>query len=241
MPVIAYSAEERPDGATIARLYRAAQLRRPVDDPDRIARTYVGSPLVISAWDGPRLVGILRGWTDGAYDGYVCDLAVDPEYQAQGIGRELLRQCVSGSPDVQWVLQGVAHSPRGPRARRMGANRERMGTGRERIRAGTHLCRVRFRVPGCGFQVGFLVPCSFQVPRGSTVPGSLVPSSRFVAGSIGATAISRNLALWNREPVNKEAGTNPEPGTQLNRNPEPWLMFDRDGDRRQHANGHGGS
>lgn len=105
MPVIAYSAEERPDGATIARLYRAAQLRRPVDDPDRIARTYVGSPLVISAWDGPRLVGILRGWTDGAYDGYVCDLAVDPEYQAQGIGRELLRQCVSGSPDVQWVLR----------------------------------------------------------------------------------------------------------------------------------------
>ena len=40
-------------------LCAAAQLRRPVDDLDRIARS--GSPIVLSAWDGPRLIGILRG------------------------------------------------------------------------------------------------------------------------------------------------------------------------------------
>lgn len=53
-----------------------------------------------------RLVGILRGWTDGAYDGYVCDLAVDPGCQKQGIGRELLARLIShyGS-QVQWVLR----------------------------------------------------------------------------------------------------------------------------------------
>jgi ribosomal protein S18 acetylase RimI-like enzyme len=66
---------------------------------------YEGSPLVVSAWDGDRLVGILRGWTDGAYDGYVCDLAVDPEYQRRGIGRALLNECVTRSPEVQWVLR----------------------------------------------------------------------------------------------------------------------------------------
>lgn len=107
MPII-YSADRRPDARSVADLYRAAQLRRPVNDTARIARTYAGSPLVLSAWDGPRLVGILRGWTDGAYDGYVCDLAVDPDYQRQGVGRELLRQCVSQSPDVQWVLRASA-------------------------------------------------------------------------------------------------------------------------------------
>jgi ribosomal protein S18 acetylase RimI-like enzyme len=102
---IRYTAEERPDARSIAALYAAAQLRRPVDDPDRIARTYAGSPIVLSAWDGPRLIGILRGWSDGAYDGYVCDLAVDPEYQKQGVGRELLHRCVSQSAEVQWVLR----------------------------------------------------------------------------------------------------------------------------------------
>src|SRR3954468_24420771 len=101
MPSITYRADERPDVRRIVELYRAAQLRRPVDDPDRIARTYEGSPIVLSAWDAARLVGILRGWTDGAFDGYICDLAVDPEYQKQGVGRELLRLCVAHSPDVQ--------------------------------------------------------------------------------------------------------------------------------------------
>ena len=113
--------------ASIAALYRAAQLRRPVDDLDRIARTYAGSPIVLSAWDGPRLVGILRGWTDGAYDGYVCDLAVDPEYQKQGVGRELLRRCVSQSPEVQWVLRASVIASRLLRAPRVGADRERVG------------------------------------------------------------------------------------------------------------------
>jgi ribosomal protein S18 acetylase RimI-like enzyme len=102
---IRYTGDERPDVRSIAALYIAAQLRRPVDDLDRIARTYAGSPLVLSAWDGPRLIGILRGWTDGAYDGYVCDLAVDPDYQRQGVGRELLHRCVSESAQVQWVLR----------------------------------------------------------------------------------------------------------------------------------------
>jgi ribosomal protein S18 acetylase RimI-like enzyme len=102
---IAYSADRRPDAPSITALYRSAQLRRPVDDPDRISRTYAGSSIVLTAWDGPRLVGILRGWTDGAYDGYVCDLAVDPDHQNQGVGRELLRRCVSESPEVQWVLR----------------------------------------------------------------------------------------------------------------------------------------
>jgi ribosomal protein S18 acetylase RimI-like enzyme len=105
MATITFSTDERPDARAIATLYRSAALRRPVDDPDRLARMYAGSPLVLSAWDGPRLAGILRGWTDGAYDGYVCDLAVDPEYQKQGVGRELLRMCVSANPEVQWVLR----------------------------------------------------------------------------------------------------------------------------------------
>ena len=106
MPSITYSLAKRPDARTIADLYRAAELRRPIDDVNRIARMYTSSPLVVTAWDGPRLVGIMRAWTDGAFDGYICDLAVHPEFQTRGIGRELLRRCVSqSSSEVQWVLR----------------------------------------------------------------------------------------------------------------------------------------
>jgi ribosomal protein S18 acetylase RimI-like enzyme len=102
---IRYRSDIRPEAAVIAALYRAAPLIRPVDDLERIARMYAGSKVVFTAWDGGRLAGILRGWTDGAFDGYVCDLAVAPEYQKAGVGRELLEMCKRMSPEVQWVLR----------------------------------------------------------------------------------------------------------------------------------------
>lgn len=95
----------RPAAQEIAALYRAAQLIRPVDDVDRIGRMYEGSNLVLTAWEGERLVGILRGWIDGAFDGYVCDLAVHPDFQKHGVGAKLLELARSGRPEVQWVLR----------------------------------------------------------------------------------------------------------------------------------------
>ncbi len=97
--------DSRPCANVIADLYRRSPLYRPVDDVARIAAMYLGSNIVITAWDGDKLIGILRGWTDGAYDGYVCDLAVDPDYQKQGIGRELLEKVIEQSPRIQWVLR----------------------------------------------------------------------------------------------------------------------------------------
>lgn len=102
---ILYRTDARPDAQLIAALYRASPLYRPVDDLDRIAAMYTGSNVVLTAWDGPKLVGILRGWTDGAYDGYVCDLAVLPEYQKRGVGRRLLEMCTQSGARIQWVLR----------------------------------------------------------------------------------------------------------------------------------------
>ena len=103
--MINYRDDVRPEPKVIADLYRAAQLIRPVDDVERIRRMYAGSNLVLTAWDSDRLVGILRGWLDGAFDGYVCDLAVHPEFQKHGIGANLLNLAQQGRPEVQWVLR----------------------------------------------------------------------------------------------------------------------------------------
>ena len=102
---ITYRTDARPDSALIAALYRASPLYRPVDDLARIAAMYAGSNVVLTAFEGDELVGILRGWTDGAYDGYVCDMAVLPDYQKQGVGRRLLEMCTAMDERIQWVLR----------------------------------------------------------------------------------------------------------------------------------------
>ncbi len=48
--------------------------------------------LVLTAWDGARLVGIARALTDFRYCCYLSDLAVREEYRRQGIGAELVRR-----------------------------------------------------------------------------------------------------------------------------------------------------
>jgi GNAT superfamily N-acetyltransferase len=102
---LTYRRDTRPPASTVAELYKAAGLNRPVHDLDRLQRVYDGSTVVVTAWEGQRLVGILRGWSDGAYDGYVCDLAVHPDHQRRGVGRALLDACAEGNPEVQWVLR----------------------------------------------------------------------------------------------------------------------------------------
>ena len=101
---LTYHLDRRPDIEAIRALYAAAPLRRPIHDPERVRRMFEGSNVVLSAYAGNRLVGLLRGWTDFAYDGYVCDLAVHPAYQKAGVGRQLLDRALALGEGVQWVL-----------------------------------------------------------------------------------------------------------------------------------------
>ena len=76
---------------TIA-LYRASTLgeRRPVDDRACMQEMIERADLIVTAWDGDRMVGISRTLTDFCYVAYLADLAVDQAYQRQGIGRALI-------------------------------------------------------------------------------------------------------------------------------------------------------
>jgi GNAT superfamily N-acetyltransferase len=63
--------------------------RRPVDDYQCMQGMVENSNLIVTAWDGSRLVGVARSMTDFHYACYLSDLAVDKQYQKQGIGKEL--------------------------------------------------------------------------------------------------------------------------------------------------------
>ena len=97
-------AHHRPELEAIRRLYAASPLRRPIQEIPRLQAMFDHANVIHSAWDGDRLVGLLRGWTDGAFDGYVCDLAIHPQYQKTGVGRCLLDLLAPDYPDVRWIL-----------------------------------------------------------------------------------------------------------------------------------------
>lgn len=78
----------------VIELYRASTLgaRRPVDSPERMKQMLELANLVITAWDGERMVGIARSLSDFTFCTYMSDLAVHLDYQRRGIGKELIRR-----------------------------------------------------------------------------------------------------------------------------------------------------
>ena len=88
-------------------LYKRSTLgeRRPVDRPDLFEAMLKNASLTITAWHGERLVGISRSLTDFGFVAYLSDLAVDQEYQRQGIGRRLIEETRSRlRPECMIVL-----------------------------------------------------------------------------------------------------------------------------------------
>lgn len=88
---IVYQTGVVPSVEEVSSLYRSSGIRRPVEDSARIRAMYTHANLVVSAWQGPLLVGISRALTDFCYCCYVSDLAVRKEFQSKGIGKQLLK------------------------------------------------------------------------------------------------------------------------------------------------------
>lgn len=67
--------------------------RRPVSDIPRIEGMLRNADIIVTArHDSGRLVGVARAITDFHYSTYLSDLAVDCEFQGQGIGRRLISE-----------------------------------------------------------------------------------------------------------------------------------------------------
>lgn len=88
---VVYKSDAIPDAEQIIELYNSSGINRPTTDRERIAEMYANSNLIVTAWDGDRIVGVSRSLTDFCYCCYLSDLAVRKEYQKLGIGKELIR------------------------------------------------------------------------------------------------------------------------------------------------------
>lgn len=75
-------------------LYRSGLAeRRPVSNASKIDGMLRHADIILTARsESAQLIGISRAITDWHYCTYLSDLAVDTEFQRQGIGRELIRR-----------------------------------------------------------------------------------------------------------------------------------------------------
>lgn len=74
-------------------LFRAAELGGRVGD--KILRAFQNSSVVCLAFAGDRLIGASRAITDNEYHAVVYDVAVYPDFQRKGVGKELMRRLLS--------------------------------------------------------------------------------------------------------------------------------------------------
>ncbi len=90
--IITYQKNIRLTVTDIIRVFNVSGIKRPIHDKMRIEQMFANSNLVFSAWDGEKLIGICRCLTDFNYACYLSDLAVDQQYQSQGVGKELIQK-----------------------------------------------------------------------------------------------------------------------------------------------------
>lgn len=71
--------------------------------PEKLVRAMHNSTHVISAWDGDKLVGLVRALDDGETVAFLHYLLVDPAYQGQHIGDGLMRRIMGHFDNLLYV------------------------------------------------------------------------------------------------------------------------------------------
>lgn len=70
----------------------------PTDNLTQLDAMLNNADLLISAWDEEQVVGFVRAVTDFSSSCYICELAIDANYQKLGIDRSLMRLAAEELP-----------------------------------------------------------------------------------------------------------------------------------------------
>lgn len=74
----------------LADIFHRSGLKRPTEDLARMAQMLAHADILITAWDGEKLIGVARSLTDFCFCCYLSDLAVDQDYQQRGVGKQMI-------------------------------------------------------------------------------------------------------------------------------------------------------
>jgi len=91
MQLIEFKVNEPLSVTDVIDLFESSGIDRPTNNPERIRKMLDKANLIVSAWEGDKLIGIARSLTDFAYCTYLSDLAVRREYQKRKVGSSLIQ------------------------------------------------------------------------------------------------------------------------------------------------------
>jgi len=83
-----------PDVSELVELYDSVGWSVYTDDPDHLDKALRNSTFIVVAREQGHLVGLARVLSDDVSIVYVQDVLVNPTYQRQGVGRQLLERCL---------------------------------------------------------------------------------------------------------------------------------------------------
>lgn len=81
-------------------LYKSVGWTSYTGQPEMLKNAYRHSLYTLAAYDGERLIGIIRAVGDGYSILFIQDLLILPEFQRQGIGTTLLKKVIESFPNV---------------------------------------------------------------------------------------------------------------------------------------------
>lgn len=104
--MITYQVENNLSVEDFAQVLRSSTLaeRRPMQDAERMHKMVAHANIIVTARDNGKIVGVSRALSDFSFCTYLSDLAVDKNYQHQGIGIELIKQTKLAAPQAKLIL-----------------------------------------------------------------------------------------------------------------------------------------
>lgn len=73
-------------------------------DTERHRKSFENSYSVVFVFDDNKMVGMGRSISDGVRQSALYDIAIDPQYQGQGIGKEIVERLMKSTPECTFML-----------------------------------------------------------------------------------------------------------------------------------------
>lgn len=93
--------DQKPTMPEVLALYKSVGWSMYTRDPARLERALTYSLMVLGAYEGKQLVGLIRAVGDGETILFIQDLLVLPEYQRRGIGKQLIEALLARFHEVR--------------------------------------------------------------------------------------------------------------------------------------------